>query len=80
MVRKCDILIAMSQEAVEKNVKALKEGGLRLIDSTNIKSVPKIKAKICEIPATETSKKALGEKLCKYDNAWRSNKNNRYNK
>ena len=63
IVRKCDILIAMSQEAVEKNVKDLEEGGLLLIDSTTIKTVPKIKGRIFKIPATETSKKVLGEKL-----------------
>jgi 2-oxoglutarate ferredoxin oxidoreductase subunit gamma len=64
IVRKCDILIAMSQDAVEKNVKDLKEDGLLLIDSTTIKNMPKIKAKISKIPATETSRKVLGEKLC----------------
>lgn len=63
MVRKCDILIAMSQEAVEKNVKDLKEGGLFLIDSTTVRSVPKTKARIFKIPATETSTKVLGGKL-----------------
>lgn len=63
MVKKCDILIAMSQEAVKKNVKDLKEGGLLLIDSTAVKTVPKIKARIFKIPATETSRKVLGEQL-----------------
>ena len=63
MVRKCDILIAMSSEAVEKNVRSLKEGGLLLIDSTTVKSVPKIKARILKLPATEISEKVLGEKL-----------------
>jgi len=63
IVRKCDILIAMSPEAVEKNVKDLKEEGLLLIDSTTIKSMPETKARIFKIPATETSKKVLGEKL-----------------
>ena len=63
MIRKCDILIAMSQEAVEKNVKALKEGGLLLIDTTTVKSVPKTKARIIKIPATGTSKKVFGEKI-----------------
>jgi len=62
MVRKCDILIAMSPEAVEKNVKDLKKKGLLLIDTT-VKSVPKIEARIFRIPATETSTKVLGEKL-----------------
>lgn len=63
MVRKCDILVAMSQDAVEKNLKTLKEGGLLLIDSTTIKSVAKTKARIFKIPATETSEKSFGEKL-----------------
>ena len=63
IVRKCDVLVVMSQEAVEKNVKDLKEGGLLLIDSTIVMGVPKTTAKVFEIPATEISKKALGEKL-----------------
>jgi len=63
MVRKCDILVAMSQEAVEKNVKDLKKKGLLIIDSTTVKDTPKIEARILKIPATETSTKVLGEKL-----------------
>lgn len=63
MVRKCDVLIAMSQEAVEKNVKDLKKKGLLIIDSTTVRSVPKIEARILKIPATETSTKVLEEKL-----------------
>jgi 2-oxoglutarate ferredoxin oxidoreductase subunit gamma len=63
MVRKCDILIEMSPEAVEKNVKDLKEGGLFLIDSTTVKNVPKTKARIFKTPATETSTKVLGGRL-----------------
>jgi len=63
MVRKCDILIAMSREAVKKNVKALKEGGLLLIDSTTVKNMPKIEARIFKLPATEISEKVFGEKL-----------------
>ena len=63
IVRRCDILVAMSQEALEKNVKDLKEGGSLLIDSTSVTGVPKTIAKIFEIPATEASKKAFGEKL-----------------
>jgi len=63
MVIKCDILIAMSPEAVEKNVKDLKEGGLLLIDNTTVKDTTKINARIFKIPATEMSKKMLGEKL-----------------
>ncbi len=63
IVRKCDILIAMSQEAVEKNVGDLKEGGLLLIDSTTIKSAPEIGGRTFQIPATKTSEKVFKEKL-----------------
>ena len=63
MVRKCDILVAMSQEAVEKSVKDLKEDCILLVDSSVVKNVPKIKAKIFRIPATEVAEKAFREKL-----------------
>jgi len=63
IVRKYDILVAMSQEAVEKNVKDLKEYCVLLVDSSIVKNVPKIKAKIFRIPATEVAEKTLGEKL-----------------
>jgi len=62
-VRKCDILIAMSQTAVEKHSKDLKEDGLLLIDSTNVKEIPKIKANVHKIPATEVSEKDFGKKI-----------------
>lgn len=63
MVTKCDILVAMSQEAVKKNVKNLKKDCILLVDSSIVKNVPKTKAKIFRIPATEVAEKALGEKL-----------------
>lgn len=63
MVRKCDILVAMSQEALEKNIKDLKENGTLLIDSSNITKVPNAKARIFRIPASEISEKFCGDKL-----------------
>lgn len=63
MVRKYDILVAMSQEAVEKNVKNLKEDCVLLVDNSVVKKVPKIKARIFRVPATEVAAKTLGEKL-----------------
>ncbi len=59
MVRKCDVLIAMNQEAVERNLKDLKEDGILLVDSSTVKNKPKIKAKIFMVPATE-----IAEKFC----------------
>ena len=61
-VRKCDILIVMNQEALDKNLQDLKENGLLLIDSSLVKNVPQVKAKVYEIPATDLSEKAFGQK------------------
>jgi 2-oxoglutarate ferredoxin oxidoreductase subunit gamma len=63
IVRKCDILIAMSQEAVEKNIKDLKEDGILLVDSSTVKKIPKTKARIFKIPATEIAEKMFKAKI-----------------
>ncbi len=63
MVRKCDILVAMNQEAVEKNLKDLKEDGTLIVDSSVAKNIPETRAKTFKIPATETAEKEIGEKL-----------------
>ncbi|PMB75453.1 MAG: 2-oxoglutarate ferredoxin oxidoreductase subunit gamma [Candidatus Bathyarchaeota archaeon] len=63
IVRKCDILIAMSQEALEKNIKDLKEGGTLLIDTSMVKNIPKANAKIYTAPATEIAEKSFGQKI-----------------
>lgn len=62
MVRKCDILIAMSQEAADNNIKDLKENGTILADSSNIASIPETKATIVKVPATQIAE-TCGEKL-----------------
>jgi len=63
IVRKCDILIAMNQEAVAKNIKDLKEDGMLFIDSSIVKNVPETKARTLKIPATQIAEKSFGEKL-----------------
>ncbi|MCD6445231.1 2-oxoacid:ferredoxin oxidoreductase subunit gamma [Candidatus Bathyarchaeota archaeon] len=63
VVRKCDILVAMSQEAVDRNLKELKENGFVLIDSSTVKKVPKIKAEIFKIRATEIAQKTFSAKI-----------------
>ena len=62
-VRKCDILVTMSQEALDKNIKDLKEEGILLIDSSNVQRLPETKAKIVRIPATETAEKEFGVRI-----------------
>ena len=63
MVRKCDILIAMSQEALDKNVKDLREGGFLLIDDEIVKNVPRINAKVYAVLATKIAEENLGDSL-----------------
>ncbi len=60
-VRKCDVLIVMNQEATEKNIKDLKEAGILLIDSSNVKKIPKINAQIFKISATEMAENSFGQ-------------------
>jgi 2-oxoglutarate ferredoxin oxidoreductase subunit gamma len=62
-VRKSDILIAMTQEALNTLIKDLKETGTLIVDSTNVNTIPETKAKIHRIPITETTKKTFGEAL-----------------
>ena len=63
MVRKCDILVSLSQEAVDKNIKDLKEEGALLVDDSIVKSVPDTKARICKVSATKIAESYCGEKL-----------------
>jgi 2-oxoglutarate ferredoxin oxidoreductase subunit gamma len=63
VVRKCDILVAMNQEAVEKNIKDLSEDGILLVDSSTVKNVPKTNARIFKVPATEIAENSCSAKL-----------------
>ena len=62
-VRRCDVLVAMSQGALDALVKDLKETGVLIVDSTNVTVVPETKARVYKVPITETAKKAFGEAL-----------------
>jgi 2-oxoglutarate ferredoxin oxidoreductase subunit gamma len=63
MVRKCDILIVMSQEAVERNIGDLKEKGVLLVDSSMIEKTPETNVRILRIPASKIAEETVGEKL-----------------
>lgn len=63
MVRKCDVLVAMNQEAVDTNIKDLKESSTLIIDNSVAQNVPEIKARIVKIPATQTAETEFGERL-----------------
>lgn len=62
-VRKCDILVAMNQESLNKHLGALKENGILIVDSTYVKEIPETKAEVYKVPATETAQKTFGASL-----------------
>jgi 2-oxoglutarate ferredoxin oxidoreductase subunit gamma len=62
-VRKCDVLIAMNQESLDKYLKDLKEDGLLMVDSLYVKQIPEVKAKTLKVSSTETAEKTFGTKM-----------------
>lgn len=62
-VRRPDVLVAMSQEALDRLLKDLKENGALMIDSSNVTKVPESKARVYRFPITETAKKTFGEAM-----------------
>lgn len=63
MVRKCNILVALSQEAVDKNIRDLKEDGILLVDSSIVKILPETKARIFKVPASQIAETVFEDKL-----------------
>ncbi len=63
-VRKLDILVAMTQEALDKLLKDLKETGTLMVDDTNVTTIPETKARVHKMPFTETARKTFGEAIC----------------
>ena len=66
-VRQCDILVTMSQNALETHLEHLKENGVLIVDKDKILHLPETKAKVFKIPATKTAAKLLKSRL--YANA-----------
>jgi len=66
MVRKCDILVAMSQSALDKHLKNLRKNGTLLVDEGFVKKVPN-KTKVFKIPATKIAETEFQSKI--YANA-----------
>ena len=62
-VRKCDILVTMSQSALNKHLDDLKENGILLVDRDKVKEVPKVKAKVFSIPATRIAETELKSRI-----------------
>lgn len=63
MVRKCDILVAMSQSAINAHIKDLKENATLLVDKNLVKQIPEIKAKVYNLPTTKVAETQLRSKM-----------------
>jgi len=67
LIRKCDILVAMSQTALDKNLNNLKANGVLLVDKDMVADVPELNAQIFRVPATSTAKTEFKRRI--YANA-----------
>jgi len=63
LVRKSDVLVAMSQTALDKHLKDLKEDGILIFDDEMIKTEPSTKTRIFKVPATKTAETELKSKM-----------------
>jgi len=62
LIRKCDVIVAMSQDALDVNIEDLKEDGVVLIDKDLVK-FPMIRAKTYSLPVTEVAESSLKSKM-----------------
>ena len=63
MVRKSDVLVAMSQTALDKHLKDLKEKGILIVDTDMIKETPSVNAKVFKVEATKIAETKLKSKM-----------------
>jgi 2-oxoglutarate ferredoxin oxidoreductase subunit gamma len=63
LVRKCDVLVVMSQTALQKNLKDLKEDGILIIDDDINKEKLGVKAKVFRVAASRTAEAQLKSRM-----------------
>ena len=63
MVRKSDVLVAMSQTALDTHLRNLKETGTLIVDTDTIKEVPSTSAKIFKADATKKAETELKSRM-----------------
>jgi 2-oxoglutarate ferredoxin oxidoreductase subunit gamma len=63
MVRKSDVLVAMSQTALDKHLKDLKETGTLIVDTDTIKEVPSTSAKVFRVDAAKKAETELKSRM-----------------
>ena len=59
VVRKCDVLVAMTQETLDANTKDLKETAVLLFDEELVRQIPETKARAYKLSITKTAKAEL---------------------
>lgn len=55
-----DILLAMSQEALNKYIGMLKKGGTLIVDTSIVTDIPAVEAKVYQVALTKTAREELG--------------------
>ncbi len=63
-VRNPDILLAMTQQAFDKFADSVKKGGVIIADTTYVKNLHAVNAKVFACPITELTKKEFGTPIC----------------
>ena len=62
-VTKANVLVAMAQQALNKNKACLRPGGILLIDSSKVSDIGSDASHVCSIPASQIAEKELGNSL-----------------
>jgi 2-oxoglutarate ferredoxin oxidoreductase subunit gamma len=63
VVRKSDVLVAMSQTALDKHLKDLRETGTLIVDTDTVKEVPSTSAKVFKAEATKKAETELKSRM-----------------
>jgi 2-oxoglutarate ferredoxin oxidoreductase subunit gamma len=64
LVRRCDVLVAMSQQALDLYVKDLREDGTLIVDEGLVERLPEgLKAKVFQVAATKTAENVFKSRL-----------------
>ncbi len=62
-VRKSDVLVAMSQTALDKHLEDLKQDGILIVDGDMVKEASSLKAKIFHVAATKVAESDFKSKI-----------------
>jgi len=64
-VTKANVLVAMAQQALDKNAHCLRPGGILVIDSSHVdrSKIDCVASQVCSVPASQIAEKELGNPL-----------------